>query len=116
MSDEHISKISDAYKNQKELEGISKLITPEQVKSEDYNFSVSTYIDKSSQEKEIDIDKLELEIWDAYMKNIQDIFSWYENTINIRETLGMGMNKFLPDLREKNSIIFQNEKIKITTR
>lgn len=115
LDDDDIEEISGNYKARKEIDGVSKNITPEQVRRENYNFSVSTYITQKRQEQEIDIDGLELKIWLDYMKNIERAFKWYKFTQEVRAMTGSGRNILLPDLSKKGSIIFQSERIIVMT-
>ena len=62
LTDENINKILDLYKNKKDVEYLSKVVTKKEIAENDYNLSVSTYVEKEDTREKIDIVKLNQEI------------------------------------------------------
>ena len=61
-NNKHISHIVDFYKNRVDIEHIVKVAPYELVKQNDYNLTVSTYVEKENDKEEIDISALNAEI------------------------------------------------------
>jgi len=57
LSEEHIGKIEEVYKNWKEVDGFSKIITKEEVARNDYNLSPSRYVAAGEKEEYLPIDE-----------------------------------------------------------
>ena len=62
LTDANIETILNTFAERKELENFSKTIPNEQIAKNDYNLSVSTYIEKADNNEKIDIDKLNNEL------------------------------------------------------
>ena len=58
LSDENIAKIYDAHMNKSEIEHFSHVVTTNEIEENDYNLSVSTYVEQKDTKEEIDIDEL----------------------------------------------------------
>lgn len=56
LTDEHIAKIFDTYKNRKEIEKYSHVATLEEIQENDYNLNIPRYVDTFEEEKIIDLD------------------------------------------------------------
>lgn len=64
LSEEHINKIVDTYKNRREIEKYSHLATLDEIKENDFNLNISRYVDTFEEEEEIDLAKVKVEIVD----------------------------------------------------
>lgn len=62
LSDENIAKIVQTYKNRSEEAHFAKLATIDDIEKEDYNLSVSTYVEKKDTREIIDIKELNQQI------------------------------------------------------
>ena len=62
LTDENIKKILDVYKNKEELQYFSKLVPNDEIAKEDYNLSVSTYVEIEDTREKIDIKVLNKKI------------------------------------------------------
>lgn len=62
LTDENISNIIENYTNRKDKEYIAKLVSNERISENDYNLSVSTYVEKEDTREKIDIIELNKEI------------------------------------------------------
>lgn len=62
LEDQHIELIADIVNNRKELDYLSKIESVDTIASNDYNLSVSCYVDKEDTREEIDIEALEAEL------------------------------------------------------
>lgn len=58
LSDANIEKIYTTHRNKPEVEHFSHVVTLEEVKEQDYNLSVSTYVEAEDTREKIDIDEL----------------------------------------------------------
>lgn len=56
LTDEHIAKIFDTYKNRKEIEKYSHVATLEEIQENDYNLNIPRYVDTFEEEEIIDLD------------------------------------------------------------
>lgn len=75
LSDEHIAKIVDTYKNRKEIEKYSHVASFDEIKENDFNLNIPRYVDTFEEEEEVDLAKvkadiatLELELQDVQEK------------------------------------------------
>lgn len=64
LSDEHIKKIVDTYKNRREIEKYSHIATFDEIKENDFNLNIPRYVDTFEEEEEIDLAKVKVEIVD----------------------------------------------------
>ena len=62
LTDENIAKIVEVYKNKEDIEYFSKLVPNADIAEEDYNLSVSTYVETEDTREKIDIKVLNKEI------------------------------------------------------
>ena len=62
LEEDNITNIIDYYKNREDKDYIAKLVKNEDVAEEDYNLSVSTYVEQEDTREVIDIKKLNAEI------------------------------------------------------
>jgi len=62
LTQENIEKILNAFKDRKDIEYFSKLVPNSEIAEQDYNLSVSTYVEQPDTREEIDIVKLNAEI------------------------------------------------------
>lgn len=62
LSDEHIKKIVDTFKNKKVVEKYSYLATFDEIKENDFNLNIPRYVDTFEEEEEIDIKATKKEI------------------------------------------------------
>lgn len=81
MSDEHINKIIDVYKNRKEIEKFSRLVSLKEIEENDFKLNITRYIDTFEEEEEIDINLVNQQIKEIDQelikveKEIQDMIS-----------------------------------------
>ncbi len=62
LSDEHIAKIVDTYKNRREIEKYSHLATFDEITENDFNLNIPRYVDTFEEEEEIDLLKVKADI------------------------------------------------------
>lgn len=62
LSEENIKKIEEVYKNWKEVESLSKIVTLEEVAKNDYNLSPSRYVSVGDKEEYLPIDEALIEL------------------------------------------------------
>ena len=62
LTPENIANIVKIYTDRQDKDYVSKLASFENVKSNDYNLSVSTYVEKEDTREKVDIKKLNAEI------------------------------------------------------
>lgn len=62
LTDQNIDKILDAYKNREDLQYFTKVATIDEIRAQEYNLSVSTYVVKEDTREVVDIKKLNAEI------------------------------------------------------
>lgn len=62
LTDENITNILDVYKKKEDIDYYSKLVSNSEIVENDYNLSVSTYVEKKDTREKIDIVKLNNEI------------------------------------------------------
>ncbi|NPA13948.1 MAG: N-6 DNA methylase, partial [Aquificae bacterium] len=55
LSEENIKRISEVYKEFKEIEGFSKIVELKEVANNDYNLNVSIYVSPLEEEEKIDL-------------------------------------------------------------
>lgn len=64
LSEEHINKIVDTYKNRREIEKYSHIATFDEIKENDFNLNIPRYVDTFEEEEEVDLAKVKVEIID----------------------------------------------------
>lgn len=62
LTDKNIAEIVEIFKEKQEKEYVSKLVSNKEIAENDYNLSVSTYVEKEDTREKIDITKLNKEI------------------------------------------------------
>ena len=62
MTDENIEKIVKTFTDRKDIDYVSKLVSNKEIGENDYNLSVSTYVEAEDTREKIDIVKLNAEI------------------------------------------------------
>lgn len=62
LDDKNITRIVDAYSERKSEQYFSKPVTYEKIKGQDFNLSVSTYVEQRDTREKVDISKLNAEI------------------------------------------------------
>ena len=62
LTDEHINKIIEAFDKKEDVPYLAKSVTPEVLKTNDYNLSVSSYVEAKDTRKMIDINKLNADL------------------------------------------------------
>ena len=62
LSENHIKKIVDTYKNRREIEKYSHIATFDEIKENDFNLNIPRYVDTFEEEEEIDLAKVKVEI------------------------------------------------------
>lgn len=62
LSDEHIAKIVDTYKNRREIEKYSHLATFDEITENDFNLNIPRYVDTFEEEVKIDLLKVKADI------------------------------------------------------
>lgn len=62
LTDENISKIVGVFENREEIEHFSHLAAFDEIAEQDYNLSVSTYVEQEDTREKVDIVKLNAEI------------------------------------------------------
>ena len=64
LSEDHIKKIVDTYKNRREIEKYSHIATFDEIKENDFNLNIPRYVDTFEEEEEVDLAKVKAEIVD----------------------------------------------------
>ncbi len=72
LSNENISKILDEFDKRENVKYFSRYVNADEIKENDYNLSVSSYVEKEDLREKIDIKKLNLEI-DEVVENITNL-------------------------------------------
>jgi len=62
LNEENINNIINVFSNREDIEYVSKLVSNKEIAENDYNLSVSTYVEKEDTREKIDIVKLNKEI------------------------------------------------------
>lgn len=68
LADEHIKKIMDVFESKEDVQYFAKSILSENIKDNDYNLSVSSYVEAEDTREIIDIVKLNAELKDTVSK------------------------------------------------
>jgi len=68
LEEEHIKKILDVFKSKEEIKHFSKLVDYEKIKENDYNLSVSSYVEAKDTREKIDIKELNKELKETVKK------------------------------------------------
>ena len=72
LSDEHIEKIVDAYKERKDIDKFAHVASMDEIIANDYNLNIPRYVDTSEDEEEIDLEEVTKSIKDID-KEIEDV-------------------------------------------
>lgn len=62
MTDENIENVVKIFTDRKDVDYVSKLVSNKEIGENNYNLSVSTYVEKEDTREKIDIDVLNKEI------------------------------------------------------
>ena len=62
LTDENVAKIVGAYKEKKEIEKFSRLVSLDEIRNNDYNLNIPRYLDTFEKEESIDLESLASEI------------------------------------------------------
>ena len=62
LTDENIAHIVDAFTNREDIENFTRLVPYEEIKEQDYNLSVSTYVEQQDTREKVDITELNARI------------------------------------------------------
>jgi type I restriction enzyme M protein len=62
LTDEHINKIIDVYKNRRNIKKYSHIAKTEEIKGNDYNLNISRYVDAFEEEAEVDLKAVQKQI------------------------------------------------------
>lgn len=62
LTDEHVDKIIDTFKNRKSIEKYSHLASLDEIKENDYNLNIPRYVDTFEEEEPIDLDEVSREL------------------------------------------------------
>jgi len=62
LSEENINNILNVFTNRENVEFVSKLVSNKEIAENEYNLSISTYVEQEDKREKIDIDKLNKEI------------------------------------------------------
>ena len=74
LEEEHIKNIIDIFDKKEDIKYISKMVSSEEIAQNDYNLSVSSYVEAKDTREKIDIEKLNREIEET-VKNIDRLRS-----------------------------------------
>lgn len=58
LSEEHIAKIIDTYRNRVDVEKYAHVASLEEIKENDYNLNIPRYVDTFGEEEELDLDEI----------------------------------------------------------
>ena len=58
LSEEHIAKIIDTYRNRVDVEKYAHVASLEEIKENDYNLNIPRYVDTFEEEEELDLDEI----------------------------------------------------------
>ena len=85
LSDEHIAKIVDTYKNRKVIDKYSYVASKEEIEENEYNLNIPRYVDTFDEEEEINLKetKLELDKVENELKSIQEEMNKYLDELDI---------------------------------
>ena len=85
LSEDHINKIVDTYKNRRELEKYSHLATFDEIKENDFNLNIPRYVDTFEEEEEIDLAKVKADIADLelQLKDTQEKMRGYLKELGV---------------------------------
>ncbi|MHB1680133.1 MAG: type I restriction-modification system subunit M [bacterium] len=70
LTDENIAKIVETYKEKKEIDKFSRLVSLKEIKDNDYNLNIPRYLDTFEKEESIDLESLATEIKKLEMEEI----------------------------------------------
>lgn len=68
LENKNIENILEEFRNRKEIEYFSRYVDKEEIAGNDYNLSVSTYVEKEDTRETVDIDILNKEIEETVAK------------------------------------------------
>lgn len=68
LSEEHIAKIVDTYRERREEERYSRRVSMDEIARNDYNLNISRYVSTAKEEEEIDLEKVNKDLIDIERK------------------------------------------------
>ncbi|MDO5672952.1 MAG: type I restriction-modification system subunit M [Actinomycetaceae bacterium] len=71
LADEHIEQIMEAYAERADVDYFARVVTPQQLEENDYNLSVSSYVEPEDLSEKIDIKELNAEIAEIVARQAQ---------------------------------------------
>ncbi|MBQ7412885.1 MAG: type I restriction-modification system subunit M [Alphaproteobacteria bacterium] len=85
LSDEHIAKIVDTYKNRREIEKYSHIATFDEIKENDFNLNIPRYVDTFEDEEEVDLIKVKADIakTEAELAEVQEKMKKYLEELGV---------------------------------
>jgi len=103
MTEEHINKVLELYKNRQTVDKIATLASFEDIKANDFNLNIPRYVDTSEPEPEIDLNALSDSIKatsDSIKQGKEELLAMMNNlTFNKPET-EQAVAKFIKVLQE----------------
>ena len=85
LSENHINKILNTYKNRQEIEKYSHLATFDEITENDYNLNIPRYVDTFEEEKEINLAEVKDTInnLEEQLNTIQEKMKNYLNELGV---------------------------------
>jgi type I restriction enzyme M protein len=71
LSEEHLTKIMATYKSREEVEKNAHVAGFDEIKENDFNLNIPRYVDTFEEEEEIDIDAVQIEIYELEKELIE---------------------------------------------
>jgi type I restriction enzyme M protein len=103
MTEEHINKVLELYKNRQTVDKVATLASFEDIKANDFNLNIPRYVDTSEPEPEIDLNALSDSIKatsDSIKKGKEELLAMMNNlTFNKPET-EQAVAKFIKVMQE----------------
>lgn len=62
LTDDNINKIIDTYRNKKEIDKYSRLVSMDEIKENEFNLNITRYVDTFEEEEEIDINEVNAQL------------------------------------------------------
>ena len=85
LTDEHVAKIVDTFKNRETIDKYSYLASLDEVKDNDYNLNIPRYVDTFEEEEPVDLDAVsaELKVLDADMATTDNTIASFCDELGI---------------------------------
>lgn len=86
LEQKHADKIYDTYTNRKEIEKFSRIVSPNEIKENDYNLNITRYVDTFEEEEPVDIAATIAEIKkiDPELRKLEEEMENCLNKLNIK--------------------------------